>query len=809
MPGLAPGARLADGRFLLVRELGQGGLGSVWLAQDTTTDSRVALKILAPAFARHPGARELLRREFERQQALVHPHILPVHALLESDDTQLLVMQHAPGGDVRHLRGAPWRRLLPLLAQVADGLAHAHAAGVVHRDLKAANVLLDENGMARVADFGHAAPVAAGPDKVPPGGGSLGCMSPQQLQGEPPTPADDLYAFGALCHELLAGSPPFGETPDPAIVRVRPAPSLGERAAGLPDELVVLVDALLEKSPADRPASMTVVRDRLEALRRDGADGSAQDRRAVAAAGEAPATGDGEEEMVAITPVAPRRRRTPGAAATAAGPPARDSGDARAVAPSAGGAPRRLPGGPMAWTTVAFVVLVGLLLFTVIWLPRLGDPAPIPVEAPMAEDGEATAPAARELPAAGRREDAEAVLGELVTLQNRLRPRQPSRWAATDWTQAGELSDRGDDLLLARRFSDAEAAYSEAVSLLRGIEDSIPEVFDAAMSRGDEALVAGRQAEARAAFEDALLLRPEDEGAQAGLARAERLDAVLEAMQRGRRAQDEGAFEAARAAYAEALELDGQWAPAREALARLQRAQADAGFQALLSRGYGFVANERYREAIQAFEEALAARPQASEAQEGLAQAELGFRLQRIRLAQVRATAFERQERWDDALGQYREALEIDETLGFAREGRLRAEARASLDAKLEALNATPGRLFDDQILAEAQALHAEARETLQSEGGTRLQAQVERLGRLIELASTPVDVVLRSDGRTEVRVFRVGQLGRFDEMTLQLRPGDYTIVGSRDGFRDVRVTLAVRPGQVPAPLSVISTEPI
>lgn len=789
MPGFVPGARLADGRFLLVRELGQGGLGCVWLAQDTATDGRVALKILAPAFARHPGARELLRREFERQQALVHPHILPVHALLESDDTQLLVMQPAPGGDVRHLRCAPWRRLLPLLAQVADGLAHAHAAGVVHRDLKAANVLLDENGMAQVADFGHAAPVEAGPDKVPAGGGSLACMSPQQLEGEPPTPADDLYAFGALCHELLAGSPPFGDTPDPSAVRVRPAPSLGERVAGLPDQLVALVDALLEKSAADRPKSMMAVRDRLEVLRRD--------------------MQEDEDDVLAITPVAPRKRRSRGAEAPAGEPPERDSGDMRALTSSAVRPSMRLPGGPVAWTTAAFVVLVGLLLFTVIWLPRLGEPPQIPAEAPLAEDGEANAPAVGEQPAAGRREDAEAVLGELVALQNRLGPRQPARWAAMDWTQADTLSDRGDDLLLARRFREAEAAYREAVSLLRGIEDAIPEVFDAAMVRGDEALVAGRQTEARAAFEDALLLRPEDESAQVGLARAEALDAVLEAMQRGRRAEDEGAFEVARAAYAKALELDAQWAPARDALARLRRAQADAGFQTLLSRGYGFVANERYREAIEAFEEALAARPQASEAQEGLAQAELGFRLQRIRLAQVRATAFERQERWDDALDQYRQALEIDETLGFAREGRLRTESRASLDAKLEALNATPGRLFDDQILAEARALHAEARETLQSEGGTRLETQVDRLGRLIELASTPVDIVLRSDGRTEVRVFRVGHLGRFDEMTLQLRPGDYTIVGSRDGFRDVRMILAVRPGQVPAPLSVISTEPI
>lgn len=822
MPGWLPGARLADGRFVLARELGRGGLGSVWLAQDTVSDRRVALKILAPAFARHPGARELLRREYARQQALVHPHILPVHALLESDGTQLLVMQHTPGGDVRHLRGTPWRRLLPLLVQVADALAHAHEAGVVHRDLKAANVLLDENGMACVADFGHAAPVAGGEGEVPVGGGTAATMSPQQLEGAAPSPADDLYAFGALCYELLSGSLPLGEAPEAATVRVRVPPSLGEQVAGLPDALVALVDGLLAKSPTARPGPMARVRDCLQAIAQAEQQTAPPTAAGGAAAGHRPGeVGDEDDDgAVAIAPVTPRRRRAGQGGRGAAGAGSDDLAAPEGAPRTAGGAsPRdrgaaapRLPGGPAAWTAAAFIVLLGLLLFTVIWLPRLGAPGEVPAEAPLAEDampGVTAPPPGREPPAAGRREDAEAVLGVLVNLQNRLTPLQPARWAAEDWAQAAALGERGDDLLLARRFSDAEAAYSEAVSLLQAIEAAIPEVFDAAMARGDEALVAGRQAEARAAFEEALLLRPDNEAAQAALARAEALDAVLAAMQRGARAERDGAFDTARAAYAEALELDGQWAPAREALARVRRTQADAGFQALLSRGYGFIGDERYREAMEAFEEALALRPQAADAQEGLAQAELGFRLQRIRLAQLRATAFERQERWEDALAQYREALEIDESLGFAREGRVQAEARSSLDAKLEALNAAPGRLFDARVLAEAQALLGEARETLAEAGGRRLETQVERLGRLIELASTPIDVVLRSDGRTEVRVFRVGPIGRFEETTLQLRPGDYTIIGSRDGFRDVRVTLAVRPGQTPAPVSVICTEPI
>lgn len=810
---LKAGSRLADQRFLLVRALGHGGLGQVWLAQDTRDDRRVALKILADRYARHPGAIELLKREFARQKALSHPHVLDVYELVATHDTVILVMQHATGGDARQLRGAAWQRLLPVLIQVADAIAHAHSHGVVHRDVKSANVLLDDHGRARLADFGHAMQLDDEVAEALRGGGTVATMSPQQRDGAPPAPADDLYAFGVLCFELLSGELPLDEALDAPSGQTLGPPSLGSRVKGLPTPLVALVDALLDSSPSARPG--------IDEVRRCLGEVHAQPREA---SGDAPmqplhrdvATGETEaEEEVAIMPLRPRRRRGVHGDASAPGTASRSGPASRAVPIQGNGAQApRAWSTPRVWTGLAFSVLLAVLLATVFWLPQRSS---VPGAAvPTAPDGDLDQPAAaqperaapREEPAAVR-DQAEAVLGRLVTLQSRLTPLRPEDWAAEDWRAAQALGEQGDDLLLARRYGEAGEVFGQALELLEAVESRIPALYDEAMSAGAAALRNEDQASAIEAYGLAVQLRPDDAQAQASLARARQLDEVLSLMTEGRRAQDRGELAAARNAFSAALDIDAQWQPAREALARIDRQQADQAFSAVLSRGYAALAEERFRDAIAAFEEALARRGDAADAREGLAQAVQGQRLQQIRLAQVRAIAFERQERWEEALAQYQAALEIDETLGFAREGRARSQARASLDAKLEALLATPARLFDDRVLSEAQTLVAEARDTFANEGGQKLQAQVQQLETMLALATQPIDVELRSDGLTEVRVFRVGEIGRFERMTLQLRPGDYTIIGSRDGFRDVRATLSLRPGRTPEPVTIICTDRI
>ena len=196
------------------------------------------------------------------------------------------------------------------------------------------------------------------------------------------------------------------------------------------------------------------------------------------------------------------------------------------------------------------------------------------------------------------------------------------------------------------------------------------------------------------------------------------------------------------------------------------------------------------------------------EAADGLAQAEEGAKLEQIALSEVRGLAFERRELWDEAIELYRTVLATDSTLLFAQTGLERARARAGLDAKLVNLIDNPTLLFGDAVLADARTLleaaAARGRERAASHGADRASSASSST-----LASQPIAVRLESDQLTSVTLYRVGALGAFAAKDVELRPGTYTAIGSRDGYRDVRQTFTVRPGRNLAPISVVCVEPI
>jgi tetratricopeptide (TPR) repeat protein len=247
--------------------------------------------------------------------------------------------------------------------------------------------------------------------------------------------------------------------------------------------------------------------------------------------------------------------------------------------------------------------------------------------------------------------------------------------------------------------------------------------------------------------------------------------------------------------------------PAQKSLDAVNARIAAAQFESLLNEAYALLAAGRNEQAIETFSQALAMRADSAAARDGLAQAEQGALLDAVGLAEVRARASERTERWDQAIERYREALAADPTLSFAIAGLERAQRRADLDAKLQVLIDAPRSLLAEAVLADGRRLLDEARAV--AEPGPRHRAQIEQLARLVELASTPIPITLASDGLTEVSVYRVGDLGSFTQKEVALRPGDYIAVGRRRGFRDVRESFSVLPGVASGPVQIVCTEPI
>ena len=230
-------------------------------------------------------------------------------------------------------------------------------------------------------------------------------------------------------------------------------------------------------------------------------------------------------------------------------------------------------------------------------------------------------------------------------------------------------------------------------------------------------------------------------------------------------------------------------------------------FRQAMSLGLAALDRDEFEAAARAFERAVALAPESTEAADGLARAQQALRLVAIAEHRRRAGALELEERWREAEAEYQAALALDSTLRFAREGEVRAGRLAELSERLVYHISHPERLIDDRVLDEARDLLVEAEPMVVGLPG--LEKQVRDLGQVVQIASTPIRIVLVSDNSTEVVVYRVGSLGRFERRELQLRPGTYTVVGRREGYRDVRRKLEVRSDGQHEPLHVRCEEKI
>jgi tetratricopeptide (TPR) repeat protein len=226
-----------------------------------------------------------------------------------------------------------------------------------------------------------------------------------------------------------------------------------------------------------------------------------------------------------------------------------------------------------------------------------------------------------------------------------------------------------------------------------------------------------------------------------------------------------------------------------------------------MSEGLEALESGRWEEARSALERAARLEPGAPEVADALARVAAGQRRDTISASIQRALELERNEEWHGAEEIYRAVLAMDPEAAQALAGHDRASYRADLDEKLEYHLSNPGRLASTAVLEDASALLEEVRGVIPS--GPRVTDQSNRLEHLIETASTPIPVILESDNLTEVMVLRVGRLGVFSRRELNLRPGSYTAVGSRAGFRDTRVRFVVAPGGPTKPVVIRCTDGI
>ncbi|WP_353268637.1 serine/threonine-protein kinase, partial [Gemmatimonas sp.] len=267
-------ARAVAGEFRLVREIGRGGMGVVFLAEDTQLQRRVAIKTLPPHLAADAAVRERFLREARTAAGLSHPNIVPIYSAAERDSVVYFTMGYVHGESLaeRLQRDGVMEvgTALAVTRQLALALEAAHTAGVVHHDIKAENVLLDETGRVLVTDFGiarlsEAQPLTATGTVL----GTVQYMSPEQVTGDTLDGRSDLYALGVLLYHLLTHRFPFERAMPSAVLvaHVNSAPTpLHTYRPDIPPPVDALVMQLLAKRPDDRVPSARALLGLLDAL---------------------------------------------------------------------------------------------------------------------------------------------------------------------------------------------------------------------------------------------------------------------------------------------------------------------------------------------------------------------------------------------------------------------------------------------------------------------------------------------------------------------------------------------------------------
>jgi len=354
------------------------------------------------------------------------------------------------------------------------------------------------------------------------------------------------------------------------------------------------------------------------------------------------------------------------------------------------------------------------------------------------------------------------------------------------------IVNEGDEAYKDRLYGVATETYRNALAQMQPFEARAENVLATAIQDGNTAIEAGKQLLALERFDLALLIDQQNSQALAGRERALQLDKVLALVDQASAAELGQRWADALSAYEQALSLDAQWGAALEGRERMRAAISGNNYQLAMSAGYAALAAQDYGRARREFEGALRARAGDADARAAIAQVDAERKLARIVGLSKEAEALQASEQWAEAVKRYEEIIRIDPAMVTARSGLEQSRNRADLDVRMRQAIASPDRLGDDAVWDATNALLQYANKSEPT--GPVLVGQVSELNRLLERARVLVPVRLQSDSETEIVIYKVGKLGRFASRDIELKPGVYTVVGARSGYRDVRRNFRVAP---------------
>lgn len=472
------------------------------------------------------------------------------------------------------------------------------------------------------------------------------------------------------------------------------------------------------------------------------------------------------------------------------------------------------------WVIPALAGLVVLALIVVFWLPgQLAGGDTTATETPQTKNSSAVAVNPKNKPQAEEaspwsdaqlaklRKEAQNTLAILLDVQFELQEKGVEQWASEEFETAKVLAQEGDLQYRERDFVAAAASYDNALLGMEALVEAAPAALQEKLELARQAIGYLQQQAALDALSIASAIEPSNAILASLEQRAHALDQLLPLLSQAQEAEKLGDLAAAEKLLQQASSLDTEHLKVNRELARVSAAHTRLRFNDTMSEGYSALDEGDFSAARKAFRHATKLVPGstvASSAMRDLEAAETSSVLSKL---QNRGARQQAGEQWQQAVATYDKALSIDSSLLFAQQGLKQSKARAQLDKQFRAAIDKPERLSDKTVAAAIEQLVKHAATI--TPRGAMLAKQLSDLEVLLQRAGAKITLTLRSDGDTEVTLRKVSRLGQFSAKQLILRPGTYTVIGSRNGYRDVRQSFTLKHDTGALDILIVCTEEI
>lgn len=700
-----------------------------WLANYEPTHERVRISLLEIS-----TPLESIQQGLDRFQALVHPNLLRTYRVAEFEGQIFVVSEYKRGLAPLNL-SRKFIDLWPELKSIIAAVQYAHSLGFHHGRITPDRLLIDNEGTPYLDGFG-----------LPSSPNSEQYLAPETLGDNPRfSISADNYSIAQILHKLLTGE-----------VWTEGSSS---NSTPLDEGVQHLLLSMLAKNSNDRPNELSSLTSLLDEA------------------------GNQNNQKLSATHFDRAAPSPPVAADPKGSVPVHTS-------------PRDRSGISMPSVVLGLAALLVIAVGLFLLMPESDTTRPLAPQNPMV--GQQPTPTKQNSELATQKPTVIAPLelakleelrklgqnqaSELLRLQVAVEDVGGRLWAGDRYDQSSELGIKGDEAYREEQLQLAVDLYAEGIALLTEVLAETEQVFSNNLNLGIDALDAGDYETAITAYKIITRIEPTDTELNAGLTRAMNLQQVLRLTEEAGAIERNGDLQTALATFKDAASLDPLWQAAGEGVARINNQRARHRFQDEMSAGFNLLAKGDHEAATKAFGRAQKTLPKSKEPLDGLQQIELAKTQNIIVDLNARAEALEVAGSWQEAIPIFEEILKVSPGLSSAVQGLTRVSDRAKLKGTLDKYVAQPHLMQNDDDLAEARsALLTAAQLNLDI-----LKPTIQDLSHLISLARIAVDVLLKSDNRTDVTVYKVRQYGKISEAQLSLIPGVYTFVGKRTGYRDV-----------------------